>query len=132
VWKGGYVVTEAEGGKPAVTIVGTGSEVGLAVAAQQALAKEGIAARAVSLPCLEVFKRQSDEYRRSVIPDGDDARICVVEAGRTGPWYELTGKKGLVIGLDRFGASAPGEVLAEKFGLTADAVTQRVRAWAKG
>ncbi len=128
VWRGGYVVADAAGGAAEVVIVATGSEVGVAVDARAKLATSGVRVRVVSMPCLERFDAQPEAYRRDVLLE-DHARICVVEAGRTTPWYRIAGKDGLVIGLDHFGASAPGEVLAEKFGMTGDAVAARVLKW---
>jgi transketolase len=128
VWKGGYVVSEAEGGTPDVTIIATGSEVGVAVDARAKLAERGVKARVVSMPCVERFEAQPDAYRASVVPGGD-ARVCVIEAGRTTGWYKYAGRDGLVIGLDHFGASAPGEVLAEKFGFTGAQCADRIARW---
>lgn len=129
VLRGGYVVREAE--KPDVVFVGTGSELQLCLAAADALAAEGRAVRVISMPSVALFLQQPAEYRDALLPPGH-ARIVSVEAGVTLPWKALTGLGGLNIGLDRFGASAPAAVLAEKFGLTAAAVTERVRAWLAG
>jgi len=104
-----------------VVIIATGSEVGLALAARERLAGQGVAARVVSMPCWSLFARQDAAYRASVLPPAVTARVAV-EAGVTFGWREHVGDRGEVVGLDRYGASAPGEVLLEKFGLTVDAV----------
>jgi transketolase len=127
VWRGGYTVTECEG-TPEVVLVATGSEVGIAVDAGAELTKSGVRARVVSMPCRERFEAQDAAYRAAVVPENDATTVVVVEAGRTTGWWKLVGRRGLVLGLDRFGASAPGEVLAEKFGFTKQAVTARVLA----
>lgn len=125
--RGAYVLVREEGGDPDVVILATGSEVGLAVSAAQALAGEGLRARVVSAPCLEVFARQPAEYRASVLPAR--GRRVSIEAGRTDLWRGWVGLDGLCIGVDHFGASAPAPVLAEKYGLTAPAVTAKIRAF---
>jgi transketolase len=122
VWKGGYVAHEPAVA-PAVVILATGSEVGPAIEAAQALGN----ARVVSLPCVERFLAQPAEYREAVVPRA--ARKVSVEAGRTAPWHALIGADGLAIGLDHFGHSAPGEVLADKLGFTGARITERIRAW---
>ncbi len=128
--RGGYVVLKEDGGAPEVVFLATGSEVGLAVAAAKELAKDGTRARVVSLPCLEVFDAQDASYRASVIPA--EGRRVSIEAGRTDLWRGRVGEGGLCVGVDHFGASAPAPVLAEKYGLTAPQVAQRVREWLKG
>jgi transketolase len=127
VWKGGYVLTEASASPPKVTLLATGSEVSVAESARETLEAAGIATRVVSLPCLERFEAQSKDYRDSVILPG--SKRVAVEAGRTTGWHKYVGDTGLVIGMDRFGASAPGEVLAEKFGFTGDQVAASVKTW---
>ncbi len=129
VLRGAYTVRDAKGGTPEVVIVATGSEVGLALGAQAALQAEGCAVRVVSAPCLERFAEQPTDYANQVIPPW--TRTVSIEAGRTGPWRGVLGKDTLTIGLDYFGKSAPEQVLAEKFGLTVEAVTERVRSWLK-
>jgi transketolase len=123
--RGGYVLVREQGGAPDVVFLATGSEVGLAVEAAQILGKEGKRTRVVSLPCLEVFLRQDAAYRASVIPK--EGRRVSIEAGRTSGWLGWVGPDGLAIGVDRFGASAPYKVLAEKYGLTGPQVAARVR-----
>jgi transketolase len=126
VLKGGYVLKDVP--KPEVVIVATGSEVSLALDAAELLQKEnGVAARVVSMPCVELFKQQPKEYRDAVLPA--QARVAVVEAGTTIGWSSLLGRDVLAIGIDHYGASAPGEVLAEKFGFTPAAVKSRLAAW---
>jgi transketolase len=125
--RGAYVAQEASGGKPDLVIVATGSEVQLAVGARERLEKAGKKVRVVSAPCLEVFEREDAAYRDAVIPKG--VRRVSIEAGITLPWRRWIGDDGLAIGIDRFGASAPDKVLAQKLGLTVDAVTERVQSW---
>lgn len=124
ILRGAYVLREATGGKPDVVLIATGSEVHLAVAAREPLEKAGRHVRVVSAPCLERFERQDAAYRAAVLPEG--VRRVSIEAGRTPPWLGIVGAGGLAIGIDRFGASAPDHVLAEKFGLTVPAVVQRI------
>jgi transketolase len=122
VLRGGYVVEAAD--NPRVTIMASGSEVALAVAAAKLLAKQGIAARIVSIPCLEVFLTQPARYRQSVL-GGRSVRVAV-EAGHGALWWQLLGRNGLFIGVETFGASAPDKVLAEKYGLTPESVAERI------
>lgn len=117
--KGGYVVHRA-GETPALVLVATGSEVSLAMQASAQLSAEGVATWVVSLPCWEVFLTQDAAYRRSVLPPG--LPRVAIEAGVTLGWERITGDNGAIIGIDRFGASAPGEIVAEKLGLNAAAV----------
>ncbi|MFT3900139.1 MAG: transketolase [Gordonia sp. (in: high G+C Gram-positive bacteria)] len=120
---GGYVLVDAEGGKPDVVLIGTGSEVQLAVAAREQLAAKGIAARVVSMPCIEWFDEQPQAYRDSVLPPQVKARVAV-EAGIAMPWYRFVGDAGEIVSIEHYGASAGYEVLYEKFGVTADAVAE--------
>ncbi len=126
--RGGYVVAEAPGAK--VTLVGTGSEVSTAQAASELLAQKGIATRVVSVPCLQCFDDQPAEYRSEVLPRGQ--RVAVVEAARGLEWWRLAGADGLVIGIDRFGSSAPEKALAEEYGLTPAKVAERIERWLAG
>ncbi|OZG28488.1 transketolase [Williamsia sp. 1138] len=121
VAKGGYILSEADG-DPQVVLIGTGSEVYLAVDAQKALKDKGIAARVVSMPCVEWFDEQDQSYRDSVIPPALKARVSV-EAGIAMPWYRLVGDGGEIISIEHYGASADYKILFEKFGITAEAVT---------
>jgi transketolase len=123
--RGAYVLAEAKGCAPAVVLVASGSEVGLALAARQQLAQESIAARVVSMPSWELFDAQPADYRAAVLPDG--VPRLAVEAGVTLAWARYVGDRGQIIGLDRFGASAPYETLFEQFGFTVENVVQRAR-----
>ena len=122
--RGGYVIREAEGAAQAV-IIATGSEVELALNAQKALADEGIAVRVVSMPCTNVFDRQPATYRAQVLPA--DLPKVAVEAGVSDGWYKYVGSNGKVIGLDRFGESAPADELFKLFGFTVDNVVTAVK-----
>lgn len=123
--KGGYVLSEAAGGAPQVVLIGTGSEVETALQAQQLLAEGGVAARVVSLPSWELFAEQDAAWRASVLPAGVP-RVSV-EAGTTFGWQGLVGLDGACVGIDRFGASAPGSVVAAELGITAEAVASAAR-----
>lgn len=126
--KGGYVVSTSSG-KPDVVIMATGSEVHVAVGAAAMLAADGINSRIVSMPCLENFMVQSQEYRSHVLPAG--VPRVAFEAGRGESWGRLIGCDGLFIGIEHFGASAPDKVLAEKFGFTAPQVVEKIAAFLK-
>ena len=128
VARGGYVLRDAtnDDGQPDVILIGTGSEVQLAVAAAETLAADGIAARVVSMPSWELFAEQDAAYRNEVLPLEVPNRVSI-EAGTTFGWERHVGIDGESVGLDRFGASAPAEVLFEQFGLTADAVVDAAR-----
>jgi transketolase len=126
--RGAYLVAGDERGEAVVGA--TGSELHLALAARRTLAGEGRRVNVVSVPCLEIFMKQDRSYRNRLFPPGKPA--ATIEAGRTDPWKMLTGPEGLNIGVDRFGASAPAGVLAEKLGLTAESVTSRLRKWLEG
>jgi len=117
--RGGYIVSNGNE-PPAVTLVATGSEVQLAVGAARELEKAKVSARVVSLPCTQAFDRQPAEYRDHVLPPGG-ARL-IVEAGATGGWWRYVGDRGDIIGIDRFGHSAPAKPLFEHFGFTVEAV----------
>jgi transketolase len=119
--KGGYVLSEADGGQPDGILIGTGSEVELALEAQKALADKGHKVRVVSMPCWELFEAQSDSYKEQVLPAGVSKRVAV-EAGCTQGWERYVGREGAVVGINRYGESAPGPVVYEKLGVTADAV----------
>jgi transketolase len=128
--RGAYVLAEApglpSGGVPDVLLIATGSEVQLAVAARKLLAQEGVRARVVSMPCWESFREQDASYRESVLPSSVQARVSV-EAGSTFGWERWIGERGVAVGLDRFGASAPGEVNLERLGFTAERVAAAAR-----
>jgi transketolase len=108
-------------GKPDVLLLATGSEVSVALSAYDKLSAEGIKARVVNMPCWELFEKQSKEYRDSVIPPEVKARVGVEAAVEFG-WRKWLGPQGEFVGMSTFGASAPGKVCFEKFGITADAV----------
>ena len=122
--KGGYVLADCEG-EPKVTLIATGSEVKLALDAQAALAGEGIAARVVSVPCTEAFDRQGAEYRNDVL--GKCTPRVAIEAGHPDLWRKYVGSKGGIIGIDRFGESAPAGKLFEFFGFTVANVVATVK-----
>ncbi len=124
VARGGYVLSDAE--NPQLILIATGSEVALALEAQTRLAQEGIAARVVSLPSWERFEAQPQDYRDAVLPPAVTARLAI-EAGVSLGWERFVGPKGAVLGQDRFGASAPYRVLAEKFGFTVENVVARAK-----
>ncbi len=124
--RGGYVLAEAVGGAPAAVVIGTGSEVGVALAAKARLEADGVPTRVVSMPCCEAFDRQDETYRRSVLPSDVPTRVAV-EAGATRGWERYVGDRGAVVGLDRFGASAPGGENLTRLGVTADAVVDAVK-----
>ena len=120
--QGAYVLRDAEGGSPDVILIGTGSEVSLAVKAQERLAKYGVKARVVSMPSWNLFQAQSAEYRESVLPKAIKKRVSV-EAASTFGWERWVGEEGIAIGLERYGASAPGDVVMRELGFTAEHVT---------
>ena len=120
--RGGYVLRDSEGA-PDVLFIATGSEVSLAVAAAAALDERGIASRVVSMPCTDLFDAQTDAYRASVLPI-DCRRRIVIEAGVTELWWRFAGPAGRVIGLDRYGESAPAGTLFKHFGFTVEHVLQ--------
>lgn len=122
VSKGAYILSEAEGGQPDVILIGTGSEVSLCVKAQEKLTGYGIKARVVSMPSWNLFEAQDDGYRESVLPKASKKRVTV-EAGTTYGWRRWAGDDGIVIGIDHFGASAPGAEVMKNFGFTSEHVT---------
>lgn len=124
--KGGYVLEDAEG-TPDVLLIGTGSEVELCVKAKALLAEKNVKARVVSLPCIEEFEKQTAEYKESVLPSAVKARVCV-EAGSPYSWYKYAGDDGEIVGMTTFGASAPANLLFEKFGFTAENVAEKAMA----
>jgi transketolase len=123
--RGGYVLKDCDG-TPDVLLIATGSEVGLAVAAADALAGDGVKVRVVSMPSTDVFDAQDDDYRESVLPAAVTARVAV-EAGVTECWWRFAGPQGRVIGVDRFGESAPAGELFEHYGLSVDNVVAAAR-----
>ena len=125
--RGGYVLADAEDGAPEVILIATGSEVGIAMEAKAALDAAGTPTRVVSMPSTDVFDRQDAGYRESVLPNAVRRRVAV-EAGITDFWRKYVGLDGAVIGIDRFGASAPGGVLFKHFGFTAEAIVEAAKA----
>jgi transketolase len=124
--RGGYVLAEAPQGTPEILIVATGSEVHLALAAYEELVKQGVGVRVVSMPSWEVFEAQDGRYRDEVLPAAVRARLAI-EAGVSMGWERYVGPEGKILGIGRFGASAPGNVVLEKFGFTAEAVMAAVK-----
>ncbi|HEU4725885.1 MAG TPA: transketolase [Candidatus Eisenbacteria bacterium] len=125
--RGGYVAAAVEGRSAHVTLVASGSETPLALDAAALLRERGVLARVVSMPCVERFELQPQAYRDEVLPPG--APIAVIEAAKTDLWAAVVGLDALRLGISRFGASAPAEVLAEKFAFTPAAVADRVAGW---
>jgi len=123
---GGYVLADARDGKPAIVLLASGSEVDLALGAYERLAAEGTAARVVSLPSMELFARQPQEYRDAVLPPAVPARLAV-EAAAPQPWYRWIGDHGIVMGIERYGASAPYQRIYQEFGLTVENVVRRAK-----
>ena len=122
VSKGAYILSEAEGGSPEVILIGTGSEVALCMSAQKKLRDHGVKARVVSMPSWYLFEKQDESYRESVLPSSAKKRVTV-EAGSTYGWERWAGCEGTMIGIDHYGASAPGDEIMKHFGFTAEHVT---------
>ncbi|MDH3214942.1 MAG: transketolase [Candidatus Krumholzibacteria bacterium] len=120
VAKGAYILSEAPTGVPDVVLLASGSEVSLVVMAQQELGQKGVGARVVSMPCWELFDQQTDSYRQDVLPP--NLPKLVVEAGSPQGWREYIGDKGGIVGIDRFGASAPGKMVLKKLGFHVDRI----------
>ena len=125
--RGAYVLADADGGKPDVLLLATGSEVSLCIEAYEELTRQGIRARVVSMPSWELFERQSEEYRRSVLPPSVRARVAVEEASTLG-WCRYAGMDGAILGMKTFGASAPLKVLQKEFGFSAAHVVEAAKA----
>ncbi|MBV8882596.1 MAG: transketolase, partial [Chroococcidiopsidaceae cyanobacterium CP_BM_RX_35] len=125
VTKGGYILSDSDG-TPDLILIGTGSETQLCVKAAEQLRNEGKKVRVVSLPCWELFDQQNEQYRESVLPKAVTKRVSV-EAGSTFGWCRYVGSEGIAIGIDHFGASAPGEIALEKFGFTVDNVVAKAK-----
>jgi transketolase len=119
--RGGYILADAEGGSPEVILIGTGSEVSLCVGAQQKLKEVGVKARVVSLPSTNLFDAQDAAYRDSVLPPSITKRVSV-EAAATFGWAKYVGLDGTAIGIDHYGASAPGDRIFKEFGFTIENV----------
>ena len=129
--KGAYTFSEAKGGKPQVILMGTGSELQLCVKAQEALEKEGVAARVVSVPSLELFAAQPASYQDEVLLPSVKARV-VVEAATYFGWHRWAGDHGQFVTLERFGASAPGNVALKNLGFTVENVVKAAKESMKG
>ena len=122
---GAYIISESEGAAELI-LIGTGSELHLAIGAQEELKKVGIKARVVSMPCFELFEKQDAAYKEKVLPKALKKRISI-EAGTTFGWSKYTGDEGRMIGIDHFGESAPGEELMQKFGFTIENVVKTAK-----
>ncbi len=121
--KGAYVLANAKEGEPQVILMATGSELAVTTEAYEKLASQGVAARLVSVPCWELFDKQDQEYRDSVLPPSCTARVAV-EAGVVNGWEKYLGPKGQFVGMTTYGASAPAGVLMKFFGFTVDNVLE--------
>jgi transketolase len=118
--RGGYVLADVDSGTPDIILIATGSEVALAMQARERLESKGVGARVVSMPSTSVFDRQDRDYRKQVLPDS--IRRVAIEAGVTAPWWKYVGLDGAVIGIDRFGESAPGNAIFAHLGMTVEKV----------
>lgn len=125
VLKGGYILADDGKGHPDVILIATGSEVSLALEAKEELNKRGTTVRVVSMPCRELFDEQPEAYREAVLPPAVKARVAV-EAAHPSGWEKYVGDEGKVIGIDTFGASAPGGLLMKKYGFTVKHVVEQV------
>ena len=121
------MLADADGGEPRLVLIATGSEVWEALGAREQLQADGVPPRVVSMPCWELFEDQDQAYRDQVLPPGVMARLAVEAASSFG-WSRWVGEHGKVVSRDDFGASAPGEVVLEKFGFTPENVADRARA----
>ncbi len=126
VQKGAYILAEAKGGDPDVLLLATGSEVSLCVNAYEELTKQGVRVRVVSMPCWEIFDKQDPEYQERVLPNKVQARVAVEQASTFG-WHRYVGRKGTIVGMTTFGASAPLKELQKKFGFTPESVVAAVQ-----
>lgn len=125
--KGGYVLEDSEKARPDMLLIASGSEVELAVKARSALKDKGIDARVVSMPCMELFDKQDAAYRESVLPAGVRKRVAI-EAGASFGWHKYIGLDGACVCIDRFGASAPADILFKEFGFTVENVVEKALA----
>ncbi len=124
--QGAYVLSEAKGGAPRAIVIATGSEVQWAMGAQEVLEKDGVPTRVVSMPCMEAFRAQPQAYRDQVLPPAVTARVSI-EAGVTLGWEKWVGDRGIALGVDRYGASAPDKTLLEQYGLSTRHVVEAVK-----
>jgi transketolase len=126
--RGGYALWDSsDADAPELILISTGAEVPTTLNAAQALAEDGVRVRVVSMPCMELFEAQSEDYREQVLPSASTARLAV-EPGASMSWWKWVGSDGDVLGLDRFGASAPGSTVLEKLGFTSENIATRARA----
>jgi len=126
VAQGAYILADAPDAKPEVILIGTGSEVALCVTAYEQLVSEGVKVRVVSMPSWDLFERQSDEYKKQILPPAVRARVAVEQAATMG-WDRYVGPTGKIIGMHTFGASAPLKDLVKKFGFTPEKVVEAAR-----
>lgn len=125
--RGAYVLADVPDGRPDLILIGSGSEIGLILAARQRLLERQVSTRVVSMPSWELFDQQPEAYRASVLPPAVPARLAV-EAGSPLGWHRYVGDRGDVVGVDRFGASAPGDVVMREYGFTAESICERALA----
>jgi transketolase len=123
VMRGAYILAEAEGGKPELIIIATGSEVALAIEARTKLQEQGVNTRVVSMPCRELYDEQDQSYKDEVLPPDVKKRLSV-EAASPMAWLRYVGDQGDIIGIETFGASAPAEVIFKKYGFTVENVVE--------
>lgn len=123
---GAYIISDSNKEKPDCILMSSGSELQYAIEAQKALLADGIDCRVISMPCMELFDKMPCEYKKSLLPCDVRKRVAI-EAGASMPWYKYVGLDGKIVGIDKFGASAPGEVLYEKYGMTTDNVVKAVK-----
>ena len=123
---GAYIVSDSKKEKPDCILMSSGSELQYALEAQKTLLADGIDCRVISMPCMELFDKMPCEYKKSLLPCDVRKRVAI-EAGASIPWYKYVGLDGKIVGIDKFGASAPGEVLYEKYGMTTDNVVKAVK-----
>ncbi len=124
--KGGYVLSDSRKKNPDVILISSGAEVHVCLEAAEELRKRGRDVRVVSMPSMELFEAQPESYRKEVLPPSVTARVAV-EAGASLSWYKYVGLEGTIVGVDRFGASAPAKVIFEKLGFTAENVVKAAR-----
>lgn len=122
--KGAYIIKKEKGERPDIIIIATGSEVHIAIEAYYKLQDKGIDARIVSMPCWEIFEQQDSEYRNKILPPDIEKRLAI-EAGRSLGWEKYTGFKGDVIGIDKFGSSAPGDIVMKEYGFVVENIVTR-------
>ena len=124
--KGAYIIKKEKGERPDIIIIGTGSEVHISLEAYDILQKEGIDARIVSMPSWEIFEEQEEEYKNEILPQDIEKRLAV-EAGRTIGWERYVGIKGGIIGIDKFGSSAPGDIVLKEYGISVENIVNSAK-----